>query len=67
MGQRATAGRWGCGDQDDAAAVRLGQHDREPTLRYLDERRRLWARRRALVQLRQLGYEVTLTAKEPAA
>jgi len=33
----------------------------------LDERRRTQARLRAVQQLRQLGYDVTLTAKEAAA
>ena len=40
---------------------------REPTAAYLDEQRRVRARGRALDQLRQLGYEVTLTPQEPAA
>ncbi len=42
-------------------------HNREPTTSYLDEQRRVRARSRALDQLRQLGYEVTLTPTEPAA
>ena len=33
----------------------------------LDERRHAQARLRAVQQLRQLGYDVTLTAKEAAA
>jgi hypothetical protein len=39
----------------------------EPDLSYLDERRRAQAQQRALHQLRALGYEVTITPKEPAA
>ena len=39
----------------------------EPSTASLDEQRRLRARHRALDQLRQLGYEVTLTPTEPAA
>ena len=39
----------------------------EPDLSYLDERRRAQAQHRALTQLRALGYEVTITPKEPAA
>jgi len=39
----------------------------EPTPLALDEHRRLRARNRALDQLRQLGFEVTLTPKEDAA
>ena len=47
--------------------LRDRQEYREPAVSYLDEQRRLRARSRALDQLRQLGYEVTLTPKEPAA
>ncbi len=47
--------------------LRNRQEYREPTVAYLDEQRRVRARRRALDQLRQLGYEVTLTPTEPAA
>ena len=39
----------------------------EPTPLALDEHRRLRARNRALDQLRQLGFEVTLTPKAGAA
>ncbi len=47
--------------------LRDRQEYREPAVASLDEQRRLRARRRALDQLRQLGYEVTLTPTEPAA
>lgn len=47
--------------------LRDRQDYREPSVASLDEQRRLRARRRALDQLRQLGYEVTLTPTEPAA
>ena len=40
---------------------------REPDLSYLDERRRAHTQQRAINQLRALGYEVTITPKEPAA
>lgn len=40
-------------------------HDLDPT--YLDERRRARTQRRAVDQLRALGYEVTLVPKQPAA
>jgi len=40
---------------------------REPDLSYLDERRRAPTQQRAINQLRALGYEVTITPKEPAA
>ena len=43
------------------------QEYREPAVASLDEQGRLRARRRALDQLRQLGYEVTLTPTELAA
>ena len=47
--------------------LRDRQEYREPTPLALDEHRRLRARNRALDQLRQLGFEVTLTPKEAAA
>ena len=47
--------------------LRDRQEYREPTTSSLDEQRRVRARRRALDQLRQLGYEVSLTPTEPAA
>ena len=47
--------------------LRDRQEYREPTTSYLDEQRRVRARRRALDQLRQLGYEVSLAPTEPAA
>ncbi len=47
--------------------LRDRQEYREPAVASLDEQRRGRARRRALDQLRQLGYEVTLTPTEPAA
>jgi hypothetical protein len=34
---------------------------------YFDERRRTRAQHRAIAQLQALGYDVTLTPKEPAA
>ena len=40
-------------------------HDLDPT--YLDDRRRARTQRRAVDQLRALGYEVTLVPKQPAA
>src|SRR3954468_5868872 len=43
------------------------QEYREPTSLALDEHRQLRARNRAVDQLRQLGFEVTLTPKEDAA
>ena len=47
--------------------LRDHEEDHEPPLTDLDEHRRLRARNRALDQLRQLGYEVTLTPKEVVA
>jgi transposase len=47
--------------------LRDRQEYREPAPLALDEHRRLRARNRALDQLRQLGFEVTLTPKEDAA
>ena len=47
--------------------LRDRQEYREPTPLALDEHRRHRARNRAVDQLRQLGYEVTLTPKEDAA
>ena len=44
-----------------------GECYREAPPADLDERRRLRARTRAVDQLRQLGFEVTLTPKQPAA
>ncbi len=40
-------------------------HDLGPT--YLDDRRRVRLERRAVDQLQALGYEVTLSPKQPAA
>jgi transposase len=48
-------------------ALRDRQEYREPTPVALDEHRRHRARNRAVDQLRQLGFEVTLTPKEDAA
>jgi transposase len=47
--------------------LRDRQEYREPTPLALDEHRRHRARNRAIDQLRQLGFEVTLTPKEDAA
>jgi transposase len=47
--------------------LRDRQEYREPTPLALDEHRRHRARNRAVDQLRQLGFEVTLTPKEDAA
>ena len=47
--------------------LRDQQEYREPTPLALDEHRQLRARNRAVDQLRQLGFEVTLTPKEAAA
>jgi transposase len=44
-----------------------GEPYREPVLLAIDERRRAHVQHRALAQLQALGYEVTLTPKEPAA
>ena len=47
--------------------LRHGQSYQEPTPNDLDQRRRRRARDRALDQLRQLGYDVTVTPKSAAA
>lgn len=39
----------------------------EQELVQFDERRRVQAQQRAIDQLKALGYDVTLTSKEPAA
>ena len=47
--------------------LRHGQRYREPSPTELDQRRRHRARDRAIAQLRQLGYEVSVTPKPAAA
>jgi hypothetical protein len=53
--------------QRDYAALLPFLPYREPVLLAIDERRRAQVQHRALAQLQALGYEVTLTPKEPAA
>ena len=47
--------------------LRHGQSYQEPSPADLDQRRRRRARDRAVDQLRQLGYDVTVTPKPAAA